>query len=99
MTNETKVQFNLDLWRLGEGHTYAELDAHIKEEQRRAAAGEPGLGHPTFAALQDQETVASGTEIKHLPTLVSGTYGFVCIAFGTGGPVAIWLAGPLRVGV
>ena len=97
MTNQTKLQFNLDLWKLNDGHSYAELDSHIKEEQRRAAAGEPGLGHPTFAALIDQESVASGTESKNISTLKPGTYGFVCIAFATGGPVAIWLAGPLVV--
>lgn len=97
MTNEAKLQFNLDLWKLNQGHTYAELVAHIKEEQRRAAAGEPELGQPTFAALIDQESVASGTATKNISTLTSGTYGFVCIAFGTSGPGAIWVAGPLVV--
>ena len=97
MTNGTKAQFNLDLWRLNEGHTYAELGAHIKEEQRRAAAGEPELGHPSFAALIHQTSVASGTETKNISTLAPGTYGFVCIAFETNGPGAIWLAGPLVV--
>lgn len=97
MTNETKVQFKLDVWRLSEGHTYAELDAHIKEEQRRYAAGEPELGHPSFATLIDQESVASGSETKNISTLTRGTYGFVCIAFQTSGPGAIWLAGPLSV--
>ena len=97
MTNQTKAQFNLDLWKLDEGHTFSELDAHIKEEQRRAAAGEPELGHPSFAALLAQESVASGTEVKNISTLTPGTYGFVCIAFVTSGPGAIWLAGPLSV--
>lgn len=97
MTNQTNVKFNLDLWKLDEGHTYGELDAHIKEEQRRASAGEPGLGHPSFAALIAQESVASGTEVKNISTLSPGTYGFVCIAFATSGPGAIWLAGPLSV--
>lgn len=97
MTNQTSVKFNLDLWKLDEGHTYGELDAHIKEEQRRASAGEPELGHPSFAALIVQESVASGTEVKNISTLAPGTYGFVCIAFATSGPGAIWLAGPLNV--
>jgi len=97
MTNETSMQFNLDIWKLIEGHAYAELDAHIKEEQRRAAAGEPELGHPSFATLVDQESVRSSTETKIISTLMPGTYGFVCIAFGTQGPAAIWPAGPLSV--
>ena len=97
MTNETKAQFKLDLWKLSDDHTYAELDAHIKEEQRRAAANEPELGHPLFAELIDQESVASGTAMKNIKTLAPGTYGFVCIAFETGGPGAIWLTGPLAV--
>jgi len=97
MTNETQAQFNLDLWRLNAGHTYAELDSHIKEEQRRATAGEPELGHPSFATLIDQESVASGTMTKSMATLTPGTYGFVCIALVTSGPGAIWLAGPLSV--
>lgn len=97
MTNETEAHFNLDLWKLDQGHTYSELDAHIKEEQRRAAAGEPELGHPSFATMIAQESVASGTEVKNISTLTPGTYGFVCIAFVTSGPGAIWLAGPLSV--
>jgi hypothetical protein len=97
MTNQTNGHFNLDLWKLDEGHSYGELDAHIKEEQRRAAAGEPELGHPTFAALIRQESVASGTEVKNIPRLTPGTYGFVCIALANSGPGAIWLAGPLTV--
>ena len=79
MTNETQAQFNLDLWRLNAGHTYAEL------------------GHPSFATLIDQESVASGTMTKSMATLTPGTYGFVCIALVTSGPGAIWLAGPLSV--
>jgi hypothetical protein len=97
MTNRTKLRFNLDLWELDQGHTYAELVAHIKEEQRRAAAGEPELGHPTFATLVDQESVLSGSETKKIPNLKPGTYGFVCIAFERNGPGAIWVAGPLVV--
>ena len=97
MTNETKVKFNLDVWRLNDGHTYAELAAHIKEEQRRAATGEPELGHPSFAGLFDQESLASGTETKTIRALTPGTYGFVCIAFAKQGPGAIWVAGPLVV--
>ena len=97
MTNQTNLKFSLDLWKLDEGHTYGELDAHIKEEQRRASAGESGLGHPSFATLIVHESVASGTEVKNISTLGPGTYGFVCIAFATSDRAAIWLAGPLSV--
>jgi hypothetical protein len=95
MIDQTSLTFNLDLWRLNEGHSYAELGSYIQEEERRIVAGEPTLGHPAFATLIVQKSVASGTQTLEISTLAPGTYGFVCIAFDTR-PRAIWLAGPLQ---
>lgn len=98
MVDRTEQAFNLDLWRLDQGHTYAELEAHIAEEQRRDAAHEPELGHPTFAARAAQLSVPAGTESNREATVGAGTYGFVCIAFAS--PTVrsgIWVTGPLVV--
>src|SRR4029077_13790195 len=98
MVDRTERAFNLDLWRLDQGHAYAELEAHIAEEQRRDAAHESELGHPTFATLAAQLSVPAGTEGNREATVGAGTYGFVCIAFASptvrGG---IWVTGPLVV--
>ncbi len=98
MVDRTEQTFSLDVWRLDQGHAYAELEAHIAEEQRLDAAHEPGLGHPTFATLAAQLSVPAGTESNREATVGAGTYGFVCIAFASATVRgAIWVTGPLSV--
>ncbi len=96
LSNKTANQAHFDVWRLNEGHSYSELVAHIKEEQRRSQAGEPGLGHPTFATLLTTEIVEpQRTKSLVLPS-EAATYGMACIPW-RGGPTGIFAAGPLTV--
>jgi hypothetical protein len=98
MDNATDGQFDLDLWRLQEGHSYDELVAHIDEEMRRIEAGEPPLGHPDFADLIAESTAATGADGELRTDLLAGTYGFACIYFpSTDDLGAIRSAGPLEV--
>jgi hypothetical protein len=95
LVNQVDGPFDLDLWRLDDGHSYAELAAHIEEEQRRGQAGEPPVGHPTFADLVAEET-AAGTTGSLETNLSAGTYGFACILqLAVNG--GIWAAGPMEV--
>ena len=97
LENGTDGRFDLDLWRIDDGHEYAELAAHIAEEMRRTEAGEEPLGHPTFADLV-AETSAEGASGELRVDLEAGTYGFACIYFATPeAPSAFWAAGPLVV--
>lgn len=96
LSNKTANQAHFDFWRLNEAHSYSEFVAHIREEQRRIQAGEPGLGHPTFATLITTETVEpQGTQSLVLPS-EAATYGMACIPWRNG-PTGIFAAGPLTV--
>jgi hypothetical protein len=96
LENQSRYQFDADLWLLNSGHSYDELARHIAEEQRRADAGEPGLGLPTFARLVAEASVAAehGTLRSRL---APGTYGVACILLDGGSPVHIWAAGPFTI--
>lgn len=98
LRNKTSGQFNLNVWLLDQDHGYDELAAHIDEERRRAAAGEPPLGHPTFATLVGEAT-AETDAVSDLATSVDpGTHGLACILFDQdGGFGGIWAAGPITV--
>lgn len=96
--NATDGQFDLDLWRLQEGHGYDELVAHIDEEMRRVESGEPPLGHPPFADLVAESTAAIGTDGALRTDLETGIYGFACIYFPSADVLgAFRSAGPLEV--
>lgn len=98
MDNATDGQFDLDLWRLQDGHSYDELVAHIDEEMRRITSGEPPLGHPDFADLVDESTAAAGMDGELRSDLLPGLYGFACIYFQSTDVLgAIRPAGPLEV--
>ena len=96
LVNETDSRFDLDLWRLNDGHQYDELATHVAEEMRRIQAGEEPLGHPDFAELVAEAT-ADGASAELRTNVTAGTYGFACVSFATpAGPTALWAAGPLR---
>lgn len=98
LVNATSGQFDLDLWRLNDGHTYDELVAHVAEEMRRQEAGEPPLGHPTFAELVGEATAEESAEGELQMALESGTYGMACIFFPAPEVLgAIFTAGTLLV--
>jgi hypothetical protein len=98
MSNQTNRQFDLDLYLLDEGHPYEESAGHVDDERARDEAGEPPLGHPTFATLV-AEASAEGEPSGQLRTdLAVGTYGMACILFDQPGSLGgIWPVGPLVV--
>lgn len=96
LENRSSGQFDADLWLLNPGHAFDELAAHIAEEQRRWDAGEPGLGHPTFATLVAEASVTAEHGLL-ASRLEPGTYGVACILFEGGQPVHIWAAGPFTI--
>lgn len=89
-----------DLWQLDEGHTYSELVAHIDEEQQRAEAGEPGLGHPPFATLVAEGEADPRAEATITLEAAAGEYGMACIGIDpdTETPSSISAAGPFVAG-
>lgn len=97
LVDQSKARFQVDVWQLDASHTYAELDAYIKEEERRVKAGEPQQGYPSFATLTDQLSVSAAGDVKRQISVAAGTYGFVCFPTDAKTAAGIWLAGPLVV--
>jgi hypothetical protein len=98
MVNETAGQFDLHLWLLDNGHDYEELAAYIDEERARNEAGEPSLGHPTFATLVAEASAEAGSTGELITDIAAGTYGTACIFFDRPGSLGgIWAAGPITV--
>ena len=98
MENETDGQFQLDVWLLIDNHDHEELAAHIDEERARNEAGEPPLGHPTFADLAAEASAEAGSTGELITDMAAGTYGMACILFDRPGSLGgIWAAGPITV--
>lgn len=77
--NETEARAGFHMWRIADGHTYAQFAAHIERERRRTLANKPDLGprHVDLSSLIPLELQAgeSGTLAG---TVKPGTYGIVC---------------------
>jgi hypothetical protein len=98
MSSETSGRFDVDLWRLSDGHDYEELAEHIAEERRRSQSGEAPLGHPGFATLVAEASAEEDSSGELQAQLEPGTYGLACIHFPTDDrPGALWAAGPIEV--
>ncbi len=96
LSNKISTEAHFDFFKLNQGHNYLELVAHIQEAERRRLAGEPELGHPTFATFSSSTTVsAHGSQTLPIPGS-AGTYGMVCIPWNLG-PLRKYSAGPLTV--
>lgn len=96
ISNKTGATFRMDFWLLRDGHEYEELVSHIDDERRRSEAGEPPLGHPSFARMVLQGEAEPGETVGVVFDADPGVYGAACIRFEDE-PTAIWAAGPTRV--
>ena len=96
LANKISTEAHFDFWRLDQGRRYSEFLAHIQEAQRRFQAGEPELGHPTFANLSTSTTVATGATKSLVIPGVAGSYAMACIAWN-GRPTSIFAAGPVEI--
>lgn len=96
LSNKISTEAHFDFWRLDPGRSYLEFRAHIQEAQRRRLAGEPELGHPTFANLSTSTTVLAGTGQSLAIPGEAGTYGMACIPWN-GGPTGMFAAGPVEI--
>ena len=76
--NETDALAAFNIARIEEGHSYAQLAAHIKKEIRLAEAGKPGLGHPSFAVPLFEVVLQPGESGSISGTVQSGTHGIAC---------------------
>jgi hypothetical protein len=64
--------------RILEGGTFEQLTAHVRREIRRAEAGEPALGHPSYAPPSFDLFVDPGDSEVLMGEVTAGTYAIVC---------------------
>jgi hypothetical protein len=75
--NQTEVLGVVNIARL-EGASFQEFAAHVAEELRLAKAGEPGLGHPSYAVPIGDVLVDPGETVELTATLEPGTHALLC---------------------
>lgn len=76
--NETDGLAAFNIAAIEEGHSFDELASHIEEEIELADAGEPGLGHPSFAVPMFEVLLEAGETGTMSGSLDQGTYGLTC---------------------
>jgi hypothetical protein len=98
-SNETDGTALFNIARL-EGATFEDFEAHIAEEIRLARAGEPYLGHPSFAVPLFEILLAAGEDGLLSGTIEEpGTYVLSCarVFEQTGEMRPAGALGPLKV--
>ena len=96
--NPGNVLATFVIFKLLDGHTFADIRAFADEERRLADAGEPFLGPPPWAQSQGSYSVNPGETITPTLTLLPGTYAITCQAIHPrGGLRVVSAAGPFEV--
>jgi hypothetical protein len=100
VANRTEVLGVFNVARL-EGGSFQELTAHVAEEIELAKAGEPGLGHPSYAVPLTDVLVEPGETAELTATLEPGTHALVCgrVYEEVGEMRPSTVIGPIDVGV
>ena len=103
LVNKTSAVMAFILWRLNDGHAYAELETAIQQNQQRIASNGPyalnGEYKPVMATSQTYTWVSPQQTLTWQAPLASGTYGLVCRRDSPTAEVAeaIYIVGPFRV--
>lgn len=97
--NETTDEARFELWKIAEGHSYAELAAYFDQQQKRIRAGKAPLGDPGFATrirmliagvgAPPRSAASTGIEAD------GGTYAMSC-GRPADKPTTVFLAGPFK---
>ena len=96
--NKTNTPVTFDIWRIADEATYAQLAAHIDEENDLAEAGQEGLGPPAFVGELTRLEVGAGVSRSTMATMRSGTYAVVSIrTLEQAGMRPFAIVGPLAV--
>jgi len=97
VANETSAEAAVGMYRIPEDHDFAELAAVVEEEQRRAEAGEPLLGHPPYLSEGTFRLIGSGQSDELALQLNAGTYGIFCLRTQAGALRPFQVLGPITV--
>lgn len=78
--NESAEQAAFDLWRIDDGHTYADFEAAIAVEEQLTREGKPIAGPPAFVSERQSSGLLEPGETRTMRvTLRAGTHGIVCL--------------------
>jgi len=95
--NQTSALAGFDMWRITEPNTYQDLVAYVAKEKDLAAAGQGGLGHPSFVSdLISAQVLPSKTGTLD-GSVRQGTYAIVCLGPTGAGTRPLALVGPIQV--
>ena len=95
--NKTSALAGFDMWRITEPNTYQDLVAYVAKEKDLAAAGQGGLGHPSFVSdLISAQVLPSKTGTLY-GSVRQGTYAIVCLGPTGAGTRPLALVGPIQV--
>jgi len=101
VVNQRPVEATFTLWRIADGHTFAEAKAHADAERHLADTGQPFMGPPTW--LTDPNPlnypVAAGATAVLERVVLRGTYSVSCLAFSerANSQRVVAAAGPIEI--
>ena len=99
LVNTTADNTVFALLKIGEGHTFDELDDHISQERQLAEEGESPLGLPEYAEEVSELLSLADVSITRIVTLDPGRYAIVCSRdYQRVGRRPFGLLGPIKVG-
>lgn len=97
VVNRTQELAGFDLFKVREGHSFADITEHIEKENSRAGDGLRPIGFPSSAESKTQRAVDAGASARLEAQADEGTWGVVCIAGAGPTPKAFYLVGPFEI--
>ncbi|MEW5990342.1 MAG: hypothetical protein AB1736_03220 [Chloroflexota bacterium] len=89
----------VDLFKIRGGFTFADIEAHVDQENDRLARGETYVGFPAGATSITQLSIEPGESRLLQWDASAGTYAAICVRGipVTGNPLAYYAVGPIEV--
>jgi hypothetical protein len=79
LVNQTDGSVQFDMWRIGEGHSYAGLAGAVDKARQSAEAGGPEISHPSYLSALTRVLAPSGQSRTMNRSVQPGTYAIVCL--------------------
>ena len=83
VVNQRPVVATFTIWRIADGHTFADAKAHADAERHLADTGQPFMGPPNWLTDANPQNypVPAGTTTLLARVALRGTYSVSCLAF------------------
>ena len=101
VVNQRPVEVSFTIWKIAEGHTFAEQKAHADAERHLADTGQPFMGPPDWLISPSpfNYPVPAGATSVLERTADRGTYSVSCFAFSalTNSQRVVAAVGPIQI--